>query len=147
MNCPGLSVAHQRDVGIEMPGFWRGDDQCVFETCLCLTPSDKIFLTSALRKMLILLVIWLWSALWGAPFDVLSAEVFIGFIGELQYFWNKHNQDSSFHSKDKKIEITVVDSHGRKVTERYQAYLTPKIKVIRAALTHLGAEAWWLSAE
>lgn len=54
MNCPGLSVAHQRDVGIEMPVFWRGDDQCEFEACLCHTPCDKIFLTSALRKILIL---------------------------------------------------------------------------------------------
>lgn len=86
MNCPGLSVAHQRDVGIEMPVFWRGDDQCEFEACLCHTPSDKIFLASALRKIRILPVNWLGSALQGAPFDILSAEIFIGFIGELQYF-------------------------------------------------------------
>lgn len=83
MNCPGLSVAHQREVGIEMPVFWRGDDQCEFEICFCLAPSDKIFLTSALRKILILPVNWQGSALRGTPFDVLSAE---DCIGELQHF-------------------------------------------------------------
>lgn len=86
MNCPGLSVVHQRDVGIEMPVFGRGDDQCEFEACLCLTSSDKIFLASALRKTFILPVNWLGTALRGTPFDKLLTEIFISFIGELQYF-------------------------------------------------------------
>lgn len=86
MNCPGLSVAHQRDVGIEMPVFWRGGDQCEFEACFCLTSSDKIFLTSASGETLMLPVSWLGTALQGEPFDILSTEIFISFIGELQYF-------------------------------------------------------------
>lgn len=57
--------------------FWRGDDQFEFEACPCLTSRDKIFLTSALRKTLILPVNWLGTALRGALFAILSTESFI----------------------------------------------------------------------
>lgn len=86
-NCPGLSVAHQRDTGIKMSLLWSRVDQCDFEACLHLTSGDKIFLTSVLKKKdisIILSVNWLKTSLCGELFDMSSTEIVIRLVGELQ---------------------------------------------------------------
>lgn len=109
MNCPGLSVAHQRDIGIKMSLFWRGGDQCDFEACLHLAAGDKIFLTSALGKTCVMSPVnWLEASLGGESFDITSAEIFIRLTGDCRI---QTHQDSAFHSMDKKMEISVVDSY------------------------------------
>lgn len=140
MNCPGLSVAHQRDIRIKMSLFWKGGWSMWFGS---LSPPHfrwQNIPDISIRKDTCIMspVKWLETSLHGYIISWNSHQTHRR-IGVL--FIQTH-QDSAFHSMDKKMEISVVDLYFRQVSKGWQAHLTPKVKVLRSTLIHPSAEAW-----